>query len=68
MEGLPEYDFDVVIIIGNGFDLSLGLKTSYNDFVESNYFESLLKEDNHLDILDEFAGTATAVGTAASTV
>jgi hypothetical protein len=48
MEELPGYDFEAVIIIGNGFDLSLGLKTSYNDFVESNYFESLLKADNSL--------------------
>ena len=25
---------EVLYIIGNGFDLSLGLKTSYNDFFE----------------------------------
>lgn len=37
-----------IIIIGNGFDLNLGLKTSYNDFIKSNYFESLLEEDNSL--------------------
>lgn len=37
-----------IIIIGNGFDLSLGLKTSYKDFIESDYFTSLLNENNTL--------------------
>ncbi len=37
-----------IIIIGNGFDLNLGLKTSYKDFIESSYFESLLEKDNSL--------------------
>lgn len=27
-----------IIIIGNGFDLNLGLKTSYKDFMENDYF------------------------------
>lgn len=27
-----------VIIIGNGFDISLGLETSYGDFIKSEYF------------------------------
>lgn len=27
-----------VLILGNGFDLDLGLKTSYKDFVKSNYW------------------------------
>lgn len=36
------------IIIGNGFDLSLGLKTSYKDFLESNFFESLIIHRNSL--------------------
>lgn len=35
-----------LIIIGNGFDLNLGLKTAYCDFLESNYFAELLKEKN----------------------
>jgi hypothetical protein len=39
-----------IIIIGNGFDLNLGLKTSYQNFIESNYFISLLKENNTLAI------------------
>ena len=37
-----------IIIIGNGFDLSLGLKTSYKDFIESDYFTLLLNENNTL--------------------
>lgn len=37
-----------IIIIGNGFDLSLGLKTSYKNFIQSDYFISLLNEDNTL--------------------
>lgn len=28
----------ILLIIGNGFDLDLNLKTSYNDFLESKYF------------------------------
>lgn len=37
-----------VIVIGNGFDLNLGLKTSYNDFIESDFFTSIVKENNSL--------------------
>jgi len=39
-----------IIIIGNGFDLSLGLKTSYKDFIKSDYFTSLRNQDNSLAI------------------
>ena len=39
-----------IIIIGNGFDLSLGLKTSYQDFIKSDYFISLVNENNTLAI------------------
>ena len=31
----------VVLVIGNGFDLDLGLRTSYADFVDSQYFKYL---------------------------
>lgn len=41
-----------LVIIGNGFDLNLGLKTSYNDFLKSPYFINLLqttgKDGNYL--------------------
>jgi hypothetical protein len=39
-----------IMIIGNGFDLNLGLKTSYADFISSNFFKSLLSEDNSLAV------------------
>lgn len=43
-----------VVIIGNGFDLSMGLKTSYKDFVESKYFDCILNFNESLcaDFLD----------------
>ena len=31
--------YKVLLILGNGFDLSLGLRTSYNDFLESDLFK-----------------------------
>lgn len=39
-----------IIVIGNGFDLNLGLKTSYKDFIESIYFQSLAEENNSLAV------------------
>lgn len=36
------------LIIGNGFDLSLGLKTSYNDFLVSHHFDLLIAHKNTL--------------------
>lgn len=35
-----------IIIIGNGFDLNLGLKTSYKNFLESDNFKALIEENN----------------------
>lgn len=35
-----------ILIIGNGFDLNLGLKTSYKDFVESSHFSKLVESGN----------------------
>lgn len=37
-----------IMIIGNGFDLNLGLKTSYKNFIESDDFKLLVKEDNSI--------------------
>lgn len=37
-----------ILIIGNGFDLNLGLKTSYKDFIQSNHFKTLLKNKNSM--------------------
>ena len=40
-------EYDGIIIIGNGFDLNLGLKTRYSDFINSDHFQQK-KEDNML--------------------
>ena len=37
-----------LLIIGNGFDLNLGLKTSYADFIGSSFFQELANGNNHL--------------------
>lgn len=36
-------------IIGNGFDLDLGIKSSYNDFFKSSQFEKLIKPNSDCD-------------------
>ncbi len=41
-------DYSHIAIIGNGFDLNLGLKTSYSDFVNSKEFKSILNAGNYL--------------------
>lgn len=41
-------DYDAILVTGNGFDLNLGLKTSYQDFIVSDNFSSLLKANNQL--------------------
>lgn len=40
-----------IIILGNGFDLDLGLKTSYSHFAESSQWKNLM--DNNAHSLDE---------------
>lgn len=37
-----------IIVIGNGFDLNLGLPTSYQDFLNSPQFQQLLQTENQL--------------------
>lgn len=37
-------DYKIVLVIGNGFDLDLGLKTSYKDFMESERFQRQLEK------------------------
>ena len=37
-----------VIIIGNGFDLNLGFKTSYIDFIASEPFKKLYEDNNRI--------------------
>ena len=36
-----KYRYDYLLIIGNGFDLSLGLPTTYRYFVESCIFKKM---------------------------
>lgn len=36
-----------IIILGNGFDLDLGLKTRYSDFVKSPQWKQLMDENPH---------------------
>lgn len=41
-------DYKLVLILGNGFDLDLGLPTSYSNFLESPYFYEFLNWGNIL--------------------
>lgn len=36
----------VVVVIGNGFDLDLGLRTKYSQFVDSEFFVPLISPEN----------------------
>jgi hypothetical protein len=40
--------FDVVLIVGNGFDLNLELNTGYSNFIKSVHFDSLILDENQL--------------------
>lgn len=40
--------YEKVFIIGNGFDISMGHRTKYSEFIESDYFDSLIANDNAL--------------------
>lgn len=47
---LSRYDINMskgIIILGNGFDLDLGLKTSYADFAKSEFWQDLMEDNNH---------------------
>ena len=46
----------VVVVVGNGFDLDMGFKTSYKDFVESEWFETMLVKNhpNSYNIENEY--------------
>ena len=39
---------DNLVIVGNGFDLNLGLKTSYRHFIDSVEFMKLLQNNNNI--------------------
>lgn len=36
-----ELEYKTVLVVGNGFDINLGMKTSYNDYIHSKIFLSL---------------------------
>ena len=36
-----KYRYNNLLVIGNGFDLNLGLKTTYRDFVDSSFFKRM---------------------------
>lgn len=38
------YKYDYLLIIGNGFDLSLGLKTRYSNFIDSNQWKDFYRQ------------------------
>ena len=38
--------YEKVLVLGNGFDLNLGLKTKYSDFIQSEEFQVLIQPNN----------------------
>lgn len=49
-----ETGHNVLLLIGNGFDCDLGLKTKYGDFVASEYFTNNLTDNFDAGKLDEY--------------
>lgn len=45
-------NYKTVFVVGNGFDLNLGLKTSYKDFMKSHWFSDI-KNNFLVDYLRE---------------
>lgn len=43
-----DHEYDAVLIIGNGFDLNYDLPTRYSDFIQTQYFQNLIIEENQL--------------------
>jgi hypothetical protein len=54
---LQKDNYDFVLVVGNGFDLNLGLETSYIHFINSEYFKNLINSSNKLAryLADQFA-------------
>ncbi len=46
MLDINEIIMDKVLIIGNGFDIDLGLPTSYVNFCNNKYFQEIDKSSN----------------------
>ena len=34
----------VLLVIGNGFDLKCGLKSSFNDYLKSDYYSPIIEK------------------------
>lgn len=47
------FEDEILLIIGNGFDIDLGLKTSYSDFVESPVFKKNVYNNSLLQYLSD---------------
>jgi len=43
-------NYKIVIVLGNGFDLDLGLKTNYSDFMKSSFFQEKIKTEETSDL------------------
>lgn len=46
----------IVLVIGNGFDIDLGIKTKYKDFLDSKYFTDFIEDrifDNYGHFVDD---------------
>ena len=54
-------DYTTVLIIGNGFDLALGYKTSYKDFYQSTEFRSLIGENALVTYINEHNKNASNI-------
>lgn len=50
MKELDFSQYNTAIIIGNGFDINLGLPTGYENFIESAQFETLINHGNQLAV------------------
>lgn len=48
MEKKDEYKYNRVVIVGNGLDLAMGLKTSYTDFL-LDYFIQYIRSRSGLN-------------------
>lgn len=46
-------DFKSVLIVGNGFDLNIGYRTSYSHYLDSPYFKDLLSDNLLAQYLDK---------------
>lgn len=54
-------DYKDVLIVGNGFDLNLGLKTSYANYLDSGEFKKLLGNNCLANYLDRCSKTSNWV-------